>query len=87
MDDAFLVRRLQAGGDLNCHVEPCTFAQPQRSRRDMLAQRLTLQQFHDDKGMAFVLIEFVDRADVGMTQRRDGASLALEALQGFGLIA
>ena len=49
------------------------------------AQRLALQQRHDDKGLAFVFTELVDRANVWMIQSRGGARLLLKAGKGFGI--
>src|SRR5271157_2299873 len=46
-----------------------------------LLQRLAFQIFHDDEGPTFVFIDLINRADVGMIERRGGAGLALEAAQ------
>ena len=44
-------------------------------------QRLALDQLHDEEGLALVLVDVVDRADVGMVQGGGGAGLAAEPLQ------
>ena len=49
--------------------------------RHHLRERLPFEQLHDDEVLPLVLLDGVNRADVGMVQRRGGASLALEALE------
>jgi len=51
-----------------------------------LLEGLPFEQLHGDERLAFVFINVVDGADVGMIQRRRGARLALEALQDNGII-
>ena len=48
-------------------------------------QRLPLDQLHDEEGLALVLVDVVDRADVGMVQGGGGAGLAPEPLQPLGI--
>jgi hypothetical protein len=48
-----------------------------------LLERLALQKLHDDEGLACVLINVVDDADVGMVKRGSRAGLALEAFHGL----
>ena len=48
---------------------------------DPVLERLALQAFHHNEGSPCVFTNFVNRADVGMIERRGGARLALEALQ------
>ena len=45
------------------------------------AARQGLEEFRRDERLILVLVDFVDRADVGMVQGRGGAGLALESLQ------
>ena len=52
-----------------------------------LAQRLTFQQLHGEEGLALMLAEFVNRADVGMIQRRGSARFALKPLQSARIVA
>ena len=54
----------------------------QRRRRRGPVQRGAVDQLHHDEAAAFVLADVVERADVGVVQRRGGARLALEALRG-----
>jgi hypothetical protein len=52
-----------------------------------LFQRLAFQQLHGDEGLAFVLVNVVDGADVRMIERRRRASFALGAFPGHGVDA
>src|SRR5208337_1105977 len=46
-----------------------------------MLQGLSLQIFHVNEGLALVLLNSVDSADVGMVERRGGAGLPLKTLQ------
>jgi hypothetical protein len=46
-----------------------------------LLQRLPIQQLHGDKGLALVLADFVNGADVRVFERGGGAGFAMKALQ------
>ena len=48
---------------------------------DAMLQRRTLQILHDDKWAAFVLIDIVDGADVGVIQRRSRPCFTLESFE------
>ena len=48
---------------------------------DAVLQGLPLQQFHGDERVPPVLVNIVDRADVGMVEGGGGLGLTLEALQ------
>src|SRR5713226_5852388 len=50
---------------------------------DAVLERLTFQKLHGNEVLAFVLVDFMNGADVGMVQGRGGASFALEAFQGL----
>ena len=50
----------------------------ERSTRDLIGERRTLEVFHDQEGRTLVLTDIEERADVGMSQLRDGAGLAVE---------
>ena len=50
---------------------------------DLLSQRLSFDEGEDDENPAFGLVDFVNRADVGMVERSRGARLAFEALESF----
>ena len=49
----------------------------------MTEERRSFEQLHDDERLAFILFNFVYRADVGMVQSRRGLRLALEPGQGL----
>src|SRR5437667_3309504 len=57
------------------------FFDVERFARDALLQRLALQQFHHDVGLAILLANLMNCADVGMVQRRRGPRLTLESFQ------
>src|SRR5579863_8342582 len=42
-----------------------------------------IEKFHGDKGLALLIANVVNRADIGMIQRRGGLRLALETSQGL----
>ena len=48
---------------------------------DQVLERDAVKKFHDQKGAAVFLADVVDRADVGMVERRGGLGLAAEALE------
>ena len=52
----------------------------ERLTADVLAKRLAVEQLHHQEWMARRLTDVVNRANIGMIQRRSGARLALETL-------
>jgi hypothetical protein len=48
-----------------------------------MPQRHAVEKLHDDEGMAILLPDLMNRADVGMIKRRCGLRLALEPSQGL----
>jgi hypothetical protein len=64
---------------LHCNVEQ--FFKRQRFPVDALLQAFAFQPLHYDEGMAVVILDVVDGADVGVIQPRRGPSLALKAVQ------
>ena len=56
-------------------------ADRQRRRSRPVAQRLALEQLRDEVRRAVVRADVVERDDVGVGERRDGARLLLEAAQ------
>ena len=77
MNDALGVRRIQRIGDLDGDG---TAAVPISSGLPAMRcfQRRAFQKLHGDEGVAVVLADVVNRADVGMIQRRRGLRLALK---------
>ena len=55
----------------------------ERLALDQVLERLSFQQLHGDKGMAFVLVDVVYHADVRVIEGGSGARLALESFQGL----
>jgi hypothetical protein len=76
--DGFGVRGLQPGGDLNPEIDDFVRLQPLAV--NALPEGLALEQLHRNEVPPLVLIDVVDRTDIGMIQRRGGARFALEAL-------
>ena len=48
-----------------------------------MLQRHAVQKLHGNERFAVLVVNFVDRADVGMIQRRGGLGLALETAEGL----
>ncbi len=53
---------------------------------NVILQGVAFEKFHGDKVLALILAEFVDRADIGMIERRGGLGFAEEALEGLGFV-
>src|SRR5262245_3040124 len=79
MDDAGAVRRIKRIRHLDPDVDG--LMDPGRAMRQQIAQGLTLEQLHHQVWAALVLADVVNRADVGMVQRRCGTGFAAETLQ------
>ena len=79
MNDPLLVRGVETIGDLNRQVE--NFLRLQRLARDALLQRLAFQELHHDEVLAFMRVDFVDGADVGMIQGGSSLGFPLKPLQ------
>jgi len=82
--DSFGVRRLQRIGDLDRQCQQRFHLQALPG--DRLRQRLALEQLHDHKVLPLVLLDRIDRADVRVIEGRGGTRLALEPLQGGGVL-
>ncbi len=85
VNDAPLVRRRETLGDLKGVIHSLLLRN--RTRVELAAQRLALQKLHDRVGCPLVGPEVEDREDVGMRQRRDRQSFALESRQGVWISA
>src|ERR1700722_17410251 len=79
MDDTFAVRGVERVGDLN--RERHQGIDCERAPRDLVLERGAIHEFHDDEGAALVLANVVERADVGMVQRRCGALFTAKPLE------
>ena len=49
-------------------------------------QRLAAEALHHDEEMSIMLADFVDGADIGMIQRRSGASFATKTLESLRIL-
>ena len=76
MDDAFGVGRVQSIGNLDSQIEQRLGFQ--RLASDHVFQGLAIEELHGDERLAFPLTDFIDRADVRMTQSRGGLRFVLE---------
>ena len=79
MNDSFRMRRFQRIGYVNSDFQQ--IIQRQGLPVDAVLQRRALQQFHGDERRSAVFVDVVNRADIGMIQRRSGLRLAPEAFQ------
>jgi hypothetical protein len=84
MDDALSVRGLERLGDLHAQLEKVSHRQ--RLAIDEVLEGLALHQLHRQEGLPRHLIDLIDRADVGMIERRGGTCLPLESRQRGGII-
>ena len=83
MDDSFRVRCVQRIGNLNSQGQQDF--QLERSPGNAVLQRQAVKEFHDDEGLAVLLINFVDGADIRVVQGRRRLGLALKTPQGLGI--
>jgi hypothetical protein len=79
--DSLPVRRIQRVGKLRSDLQ-------QRLDRERLAldamfQRPAFQKLHRDEGLTFVLIDFMDGADIRVIEGGRGARFPLESLEGL----
>jgi hypothetical protein len=76
--DAAPMRAIERVGDLDRHAQ--RLVDLHRTGAKSIGQRLSLEVFHDEELDATVDADVVQRADVRMIQRRDGARFAFEPL-------
>src|SRR5215469_440151 len=76
VNDPFGVGSVEGVGNLDPKSEE--LVQSQGAASDAVLQRSALEEFHDDIGEAVFFADIVNRADVGMIQRRGGLGLAAE---------
>ena len=72
---------IEGVSDLNGEIDDVIA--PKRSILKMVAQRAALEPFEDEKAAPVVLADFVNRADVGMIQRRRHPRFARETFDGL----
>ena len=80
VDDSLGVSRLQGIGNLRAQLQKLIGGE--RPLPDDLGEWLALQELHDDEVLGVVLLDGVDRTDVGMVQGRGGPGFTLEPFQG-----
>lgn len=78
MDDALRVRSIEGICDLLPEIEDRRLGHRAGAEHDL--ERIPLEEFHDEKAPRLVPAEVVDRADVGVIERRGRSGFALEAL-------
>jgi hypothetical protein len=79
VDDAPAVGRVQGVGNLYAEIHDLRWVEG--ATADAVLERVSLQELHGDEGPSFVLVDVVDRADVGMVEGRGGPGLPPEPLQ------
>ena len=84
MDNAFSVRRVQGVGNLGCQIEQQLNLQ--WLTQEAMLQRDAIEKLHRDEGAAFFFADVVNRADVGMVQRRCGFRFAPESFQRLTIV-
>ena len=77
--DALLVRGFERAANLAGHQD--CFSDRQWTLGDPVLERESVDQFEDQHRVALVLLQAVDRGDVGMTQRREELRLAPESFE------
>jgi hypothetical protein len=83
MDDPLGMGRVEGVGNLDGCIQHL-FALHRFSGNQVL-EGLALEQFHGDEGLAVVLVDLVNRADIRMVERGGGARFALKPLQCLGI--
>ena len=83
MHDAVPVRRLQRRGDLRTELE--RFLDGERPALQPGSQLLTVEQLHDERGLAVDFWQVVQRRHVRVVQPGEQARLAAEARQPLGV--
>ena len=79
MDDSFAVRGFERVGDLNADVEYGLSVE--RSAGDTVLQRHPIQKFHGDEGLAVLLPDVIDGANVRVAESGRGLRLTLKTGQ------
>src|ERR1700733_32937 len=82
--DSLRVGRVQPIGDLNAYIQELRHFDGFST--NAVLERPTLEQLHGDKWAAFELANIVNRADVGMIERRCSAAFAAESFDGLPVL-
>jgi hypothetical protein len=81
VNDVFGVRGVERVGNLNRECEQVFGING--APVDEVLERLAIEKFHGDEGLAILLADVVNRANVGMVQRGGGLGFALESREGL----
>src|SRR5208282_218471 len=79
MDDALGVGRVERIGDLDAERKQCV--EFHGTVADEMLQGRAVEVLHDDEGLAVLLANVVDGADIRMVERGRSPGLAAEALE------
>ena len=79
MENAFRMCRIECVGNLNRQLQQVLVSQGLSCNATL--KSLSIHQFHRNEGLAFALVDFVNRADIGMVQGGGGSGLTLKALK------
>ena len=77
VDNAFRVRGVQSIGDVDREGQQLIVLH--RGSADQVLEGAAFQVLHGDKGLRVLFANVVNGADVGMIERRRGASFPLES--------
>ena len=83
MNDAFGVGGIERVGDLDGQTERDVGLE--RAAGDAMFQRDPFEEFHGDEGLAILLADIVDGADVGVVECGGSLGFALKAGEGLGI--
>ncbi len=79
MNDSLSVGRIQSIRDLDDQIQKSIRFEG-LALNDVL-ECVALEQLHGDEGLAFILVDFINRADVGVIQAGSSLRLTLKSLQ------
>ncbi len=77
MDQAEAMRFGQGVGDFDCDLQQ--FAQRQRPFLQAMSERFAFKELHDQEVDAGLRADIIEMADIGMSNRREGAGFTFEA--------
>ena len=77
VNDVFGVRSIERVGDFDGESEEVFDVNG--AAVDAVLERLAIEKFHGDEGLAILLADVVNRANVGMVQRGCGLRFTLES--------
>jgi hypothetical protein len=84
MDDACGVCDIESVGNLDSKVN--NLFNGESLAMDMLTERFTVNEFHDDERMVVLLADIVNGADAGVIESGSGVGLPAETLQRLGIL-